>query len=177
VAPDDGVHRQKFIVTDKPKKLSNTARALLIVAALRNDHLIAPPKLPVAAARQAVRSLLNAGFAEEVPAPIEDPAYAWRTSDDVGVLMIRATALGLAGLAEDEGMPSLSIGPAAKAAEPTAGTAAAESLERRLHDTGDAGAVLVSDKAATAARLAMVGTRRAVARDLLLQAPEALLTA
>ncbi|MDX6654917.1 MAG: long-chain acyl-CoA synthetase [Solirubrobacterales bacterium] len=39
-------------MTDKPKKLSDTVRALLTAAARRNDHLIAPPKLPVAAARQ-----------------------------------------------------------------------------------------------------------------------------
>jgi hypothetical protein len=57
---------------DKPKKLSDTARALLTVAATRGDHLIRPPKLPIAAARQVVRSLLNAGQVEEVPARVED---------------------------------------------------------------------------------------------------------
>jgi hypothetical protein len=80
---------------DKPKKLSDTACALLTAAALRNDHFIALPKLPVAAARQAVRSLLNAGFANEVPAPMNDPGYAWRTGRDGGVLALRATALGI----------------------------------------------------------------------------------
>jgi hypothetical protein len=54
-------------MADKPKKLSDTARALLTVAATRGDHLIRPPKLPIVAARQVVRSLLNAGLVEEVP--------------------------------------------------------------------------------------------------------------
>lgn len=62
---------------------------------MRNDHLIAPPKLPVAAARQVVRSLLSAGFAEEVPTPMSDSGYAWRTGEDGDVLVLRATALGI----------------------------------------------------------------------------------
>jgi hypothetical protein len=53
-------------MTDKPKKLQNTARPLLIAATVRADHIIALPKLPVAAARQVDRSLLNAGFAGTV---------------------------------------------------------------------------------------------------------------
>jgi hypothetical protein len=48
-------------------------------AATRDDHLIRRPRLPVAAARQVIRSLQAAGSAEEVPAPIEDGEYAWRT--------------------------------------------------------------------------------------------------
>jgi hypothetical protein len=52
----------------KPKKLSNTARALLAVAATRDDHLILPPELPIAAVRQVARSLLGLELAEEVPA-------------------------------------------------------------------------------------------------------------
>jgi hypothetical protein len=95
-------------MTDKPKKLSDTARALLTSAAMRDDHLIQLPRLPVAAARQVIRSLLNAGLAEEVPAPIDDAAYAWRTDEDGGVLMLRATELGLAGVAEREGTPAAS---------------------------------------------------------------------
>jgi len=87
---------------DKPKKLSDTARALLTVAALRNDHLIAPPKLPVAAARQVVRSLLNARLAEEVPALISDSGYAWRTGEDGGVLALRATMLGIRRVSEGD---------------------------------------------------------------------------
>ena len=89
-------------MTDKPKKLSDTARALLTVAATRCDHLIRPPRLPIAAARQVVRSLLNAGLAEEVPAPIDDAGYGWRTGKDGGVLVLRATALGLAQLGDGE---------------------------------------------------------------------------
>ena len=74
-------------MTNKPKRLSDTGRALLTSAAMRDDHPIQLPRLPVAAARQVIRSLLNAGWAEEVPAPIDDAAYAWRTSEDSGVVM------------------------------------------------------------------------------------------
>jgi hypothetical protein len=58
-------------MTEKPKKLSETARALLTAAAARDDHLIQPPQLPGAAAHQVVRSLLNGGFVDEIPAPVE----------------------------------------------------------------------------------------------------------
>jgi hypothetical protein len=109
------------MMTDKPKKLSDTARALLTVAALRNDHLIALPKLPVAAARQVFRSILNAGFAEEVPAPIDDPTFAWRAGEDGGVLALRATALGIARVSE---------GDADVAAPGPVGSVAGDSAER-----------------------------------------------
>jgi hypothetical protein len=55
-------------MTAKPKKLSNAARALLNFAATRDDHLILPPRLPIAATRQVARSLLGLELAEEVPA-------------------------------------------------------------------------------------------------------------
>jgi hypothetical protein len=57
----------------KPKKLSDTARALLTVAATRGDHLIRPPKLPTAATRQVARSLLSARLVEEA---IDAAAFA-----------------------------------------------------------------------------------------------------
>jgi hypothetical protein len=79
-----------------PNKLSDTARAMLTLASTRPDRLVRPPQLPTAAARQVVRSLLNNGFVEEVPAPIEDTAYTWRTTDDGSALMLRATDAGLA---------------------------------------------------------------------------------
>jgi hypothetical protein len=62
---------------DKPKRLFDTARALLTSAAMRDDRLIQLPRLPMAAARQVIRSLLNAGLEEEAPAPIDDAGYAW----------------------------------------------------------------------------------------------------
>ena len=89
-------------MADKPKKLSDTARELLTVAATRGDHLIRPPKLPIAAARQVVRSLLKAALVEKMPARVDDAGYAWRTSEDGEVLMLRATALGLARIGEGE---------------------------------------------------------------------------
>jgi hypothetical protein len=98
-------------MTDKPKKLSDTARALLTAAAMRNDHLVPFPKLPVAAARQVVRSLLNAGFAEEVRAPINDPGYAWRTAGDDGALALRVTASGLDQIAAREAATAVATRP------------------------------------------------------------------
>jgi hypothetical protein len=38
-------------MTENPKKLSNIARALLTVAAMRDDHFARLSRLPVAAAR------------------------------------------------------------------------------------------------------------------------------
>jgi hypothetical protein len=62
-------------MTAKPKKLSNTARALLAVAATRDDHLILPPQLPIAAVRQVARSLLGLELEEEVPASSLIPSF------------------------------------------------------------------------------------------------------
>jgi hypothetical protein len=93
---------QEFAMTDKSKKLSETAHALLIAAAARDDHLIRPPQLPGAAARQVVRSLLNAGLAEEVPAAADDIGYVWRQGDDGSDLMLRATTFGLGCIREAE---------------------------------------------------------------------------
>jgi hypothetical protein len=113
-------------MTDKPKKLSETARALLTAAAMRNDHLVPFPKLPVAAARQVVRSLLNAGFAEDVPVPINHPGCAWRTGMDGGVLALRATALGIGRVTEGARAPAASnpIGAVTDTSAEKAGTKA-----------------------------------------------------
>jgi len=78
-----------------PLKLSDTARAMLTLASSRPDRLVRLPTLPAAARQQVVRSLLNNGFVEEVPAPIDDGAYAWRAGDDGTALMLRATDAGL----------------------------------------------------------------------------------
>jgi hypothetical protein len=57
-------------------KLSSTARTVLTLAAARDDHLVQLPPLPMAAARQVVRSLLNRGLVEEIPAPVGDADFA-----------------------------------------------------------------------------------------------------
>jgi hypothetical protein len=93
-------------MTDKAKRLTDAARTLLTAAAMRDDHLIQPPHLPMAAVRQVTRSLLNAGLAEEVPAAINGPGYAWRTGEDGSVLVLRATALGLARIGDGKGVTS-----------------------------------------------------------------------
>jgi len=43
-------------MTEKPIKLSDTARAMLTLAATRGDHLVRPPILPAAAARGPMRA-------------------------------------------------------------------------------------------------------------------------
>jgi hypothetical protein len=186
------------MMTDKPKKLSDTARALLTVAAMRNDHLIALPKLPVAAARQVVRSLLIAGLAKEVPAPISDPGYAWRTGEDGGVLMLRATELGLAGVAGREGTAALPISTGAKIetlAEvgATTGTDAAGAVTvaapitldlvtnaaspgQHAQGVPDAAAIVPASAHATASpEVTLTGSRRPRRTDVLWLAAQALL--
>ena len=82
-------------MTQTTIKLSDTARAVLEQSATREDYLARPPSLPAAARDQVVRSLLSKGLVEEVPAPITDDAYAWRTGEDGEPLMLRATHAGL----------------------------------------------------------------------------------
>jgi hypothetical protein len=88
-------------MTDKSKKLSDTARALLAVAATRDDHLILPPRLPVAAARQVARSLLASELAERVPVSGNAANLAWPVGDGGGALVLRAPAVGLARIVVD----------------------------------------------------------------------------
>ena len=96
-------------MTKAPLKISDTGRAMLTLAITREDRLVRPPQLPTAAARQVVRSLLNNGFVEEVPGPIEDAAYTWRTTDDGSTLMLRATDAGLAAIGETAPTKPLTI--------------------------------------------------------------------
>jgi delta 1-pyrroline-5-carboxylate dehydrogenase len=91
---------------------------LLTTAASRDDRRIRPPQLPIAAARQVVRSLLNAGLAEEVAAPVDGAGYTWRTGEDGGSLMLRATVLGLVRITDGESTVAASV--SATVAETTA---------------------------------------------------------
>jgi biotin operon repressor len=188
-------------MTDKPKKLSDTARALLTSAAMRDDHVIQLPRLPVAAARQVIRSLLNAGLVEEVPAPIDDVGYAWRTGENGGVLMLRATKLGLAGIAEPEGTSAapistgatieMAVEVAATTGTDAAGavTAAApttldlvandaspgQDAQGGLDDANDAATVPASAHATASAESALTMPRRARRADVLRLAAQAVL--
>jgi len=89
-------------MTQTTIKLSDTARGVLEHAATREDHLVRPPSLPAAARQKVVRSLLNRGLVEELPAPITDGAYAWRTGEGGVVLMLRATPEGLAAIGQSD---------------------------------------------------------------------------
>src|SRR3954452_5789977 len=68
---------------------------MLTLAVAREDRLVPPPKLPVAAARQVVRSLINNGLLEEVVATADDPASVWRTGDDGVPIVLLATGAGI----------------------------------------------------------------------------------
>jgi hypothetical protein len=81
-------------MVEKLFKLSATGQAMLTLASTREDRLVYPPTLPVAAARQVVRSLLTAGLVEEVAAPADDTGLVWRAADDGLRLALRATDLG-----------------------------------------------------------------------------------
>src|SRR4051812_49840266 len=96
-------------MTDKPKRLSDTARALLTAAAMRDDHLIHPPRLPIAATRQVARSLLGLGLAEEAPTSGDATSLAWSLGDGGGALVLRATAVGLARIADGADTTAASV--------------------------------------------------------------------
>jgi hypothetical protein len=88
-------------VTDKPLKLSAAGRAMLTLAALRDDGLVPPPILPIAAARSVMRSLISAGLIEEVPAPSDETGLLWRETEDGQQLALRATVTGLVAIGAD----------------------------------------------------------------------------
>ena len=81
-----------------PIKISTTAQALLASAAANVDHVVTlPERLPIAAQRAVVKSMLTAGVIEEMPAEAGQPV--WRTSETGNTLVLRATQAGLAALA------------------------------------------------------------------------------
>ena len=64
-----------------PIHLSNTAHAVLTTAVVKPDHAVAlPERLPIAARRAVVKSMLTAGLLEEAPA-VEQGQLPWRTSE------------------------------------------------------------------------------------------------
>ncbi len=74
--------------------LSSTAQALLMAAAETANYIVVvPDRLPIAAQRAVVQSMLKAGFIEEVPAEADEPA--WRTLESGKRFALRATQAGL----------------------------------------------------------------------------------
>jgi hypothetical protein len=96
-------------MTDRPKHLSDTVRALLTAAAMRDDHFIHPPQLPIAATRQVARSLLASGLAEAAPTSDEAADFGWPVGDGGRTLLLRATAVGLARIAEGADTTAASV--------------------------------------------------------------------
>ncbi len=85
-----------------PTNLSTTAQAVLATAAANADHIVTlPERLPIAAQRAVVKSTLNAGLLEEVPA--SEAQDARRTTESGERLLLRATEAGLAAVAATEG--------------------------------------------------------------------------
>ena len=81
------------------QNLSSTARAMLTAAITRDDRAALPPeRLPLAARRSVVQSMLKAGLLEEIAAAGGQPV--WRTSEAGEPLALRATAAGLAAVAQ-----------------------------------------------------------------------------
>jgi hypothetical protein len=69
---------------------------MLLLAAAREDRLVSPPRLAVAAARQVARSLIGKSLIKEVAAPSDKVALFWRTSENGALLNLRATSSGIA---------------------------------------------------------------------------------
>ena len=87
--------------------LSETARAVLTAASEHADRLAVPPaRLPTAAQRTVIRSLLNPGLIEEVEAMDGQPS--WRQTDAGQAFSLRLTDAGL--LAIDPGAAVSSAG-------------------------------------------------------------------
>ena len=81
-----------------PPNLSSTARAMLEGAAQHDHHLAPPPeRLPIAARRTVVKSMLKSGLLEEIAAVDGQPI--WRMSEGGEQLVLRATSAGLAAVA------------------------------------------------------------------------------
>ena len=95
-------------------KLSTTAHAIL-AAAERDDRVaLAPERLPAAAQRAVLQSLLKGGLIEEVAADDDQPA--WRTTDAGERFALRITDAGLNAIGvESAGTPEPSKGGAQEA--------------------------------------------------------------
>jgi len=103
-------------------KLSPTARAILTTAADRDDRVALPPeRLPAAARRAVVQSMLKAGLIEEVAADDDQPA--WRTTERGERFALRVTDAGLSAVAvesapHEAAQPAETANAAPQAAQP-----------------------------------------------------------
>ena len=82
-----------------PPNLSSTAREMLSAAAQHGQRLAFPPeRLPIAARRMVVQSMLKSGLLEEIAGLDGQPI--WRMSEAGKQLALRATSAGLAAVAK-----------------------------------------------------------------------------
>ena len=139
-------------------KLSTTARGILTAAADRDDRVAVPPeRLPTAARRAVVQSLLKFGLIEEVAADDDQPA--WRTTDTGERFALRVTEAGLRGVAAET--PETAPEPA------HGGPQEAETASAALHEP----------EPTETAQDAPVAGERAVARPALRTAAQAVVAA
>src|SRR4051812_45659204 len=135
----------------KPTSLSTTARAVLTHAAARDDRVALPPeRLPAAARRAVVQSLLKAGLLEEIAADDDQPA--WRTTDSGERFALRVTDAGL-------------------------GAVGAEIAQRGPHEGETATGAPHAPATAIAAEAAPIAAQRASTRLTLRAAAQAVVTA
>jgi hypothetical protein len=124
--------------------LSATARSVLASAAEHPRRMALPPKLPAAAQRAVIRSLLKAGLLEEVPAPDGEPQFTWRHAADGNGLALRVTVAGCTAVGAEyptdtAGAPDAApIDPVADPADPQPIPAGKRSLRRAAQAVIDA---------------------------------------
>jgi P4 family phage/plasmid primase-like protien len=119
---------------------------LLTAAAEHSGRFALPPKLPVAAKRSVIRSLLKASLLEEVPAPDDEPQFTWRPDDTGDSLALRITAAGLSAIGVENptdhtgttgaGMPEGDAGPVGPEPGP-AGRRSLQSAAQAVIDVWD----------------------------------------
>src|SRR4051794_14308195 len=145
-------HRSRTMA--KSNNLSTTARALLTAAAARDDRVALPPeRLPAAARRAVMQSLLKAGLVEEIAA--EDDQPAWRTAESGERFALRITHAGRGEV----------------------GVVAAESANNGPQQPETAAAAPPAPATATAAQDAPLAAQRADARLTLRAAAQAVVEA
>ena len=151
-----------------PTNLSPTAQAVLATAMANADCIVTlPDRLPIAAQRTVVKSMLNAGLLEEGPAG--EAQDAWRTTESGERVLLRATEAGLAAVTTTEGtdgpiQPTGTSSGADSGIPPTAdATAHAAPLSPRARLRAAAEAVVAAWGNETSLAVAVEGLRAALA--------------
>ena len=137
--------------------ITDTVRAILLTSAEHPDHLVGlPERLPAAAQKAVVQSMIRAGLLEEVAAA--DGWPVWRTSEDGRAQSLKATKAGL----EAVGRSKATASPAQPAAQKPARASLQSAAQNFLIAWDDADAARPALPAAVEAlRAALVAGRSA----------------